>query len=177
MEITNPVSDYIARSILTADNMLPLRVDGAPAGFPTDHFVSAYSSAGQVIPTAMPTQIQLNTEILDLQGDFDHTTYLLKPTKEGLWLIAGMVGFQNLGNGNNMAAMIRVNAGQGKTTYATSSSGTDRDCCLTFDIMHLETSDEIGLNGWQNSGANKNTLSGTVYSTFIAWLLPVDYTP
>lgn len=177
MEITNPVSDYIARSILTADNMLPLRVDGTPAGFPTNHFVSAYRSVPQSIPSLAPTQLQLNTEILDLSGDFNTATYELEPTVEGLWLIIAMEGFQNLGNGNNMAIMLRPNGGQGKTAYATSSSGTQRDSCVVMDILHLDTTDTMGVNMWQNSGGNKNTLSGSNLSAFIAWLLPIDHTP
>jgi hypothetical protein len=119
----------------------------------------AYLGSDQTIATHTLTTVQINTEIWDIQGEFDNGTYRFVATKAGLYL--AIYGFRYSAgvDGSIFVGYVRKNGTieAGCQGHA-SCSGAIAQMAMT--VMQLAASDYIDAATYQNSGSNKVLTGG-----------------
>lgn len=123
----------------------------------------AYVTSTQTISTGTFTKVQLATEGLDTDGDFDNTTnYRFTPSQPGKYLFFGQSVYQPATDQMQMLTGIYKN-GVATLYGGASASGTSQNSGCVQVILEMNgTTDYVELYTWQNSGVDRDLISSTV---------------
>ena len=136
---------------------------------------AAYLSVTQSASTSTFTKVEVNTEIFDTDGCYDHTTnYRFTPTTAGKYLVSGAVLINSASSGSSETHMNNIGGiYKNGSTYVCYNSSYIRDLAATGeDGMQLVTaivdfngsSDYVELYGY--SYLNTVTFSGALGNTY-----------
>jgi hypothetical protein len=119
------------------------------------------ASVNTTVPTAVWTSIALNTEVVDTHGGHSTVTNNSRYTAQvsGVYICSGVMYWQGGTGGSVRAAILAVNGvNLGYTQFNVGGlDGVSVQACPV--PLLLTAGDYVELRGYQNSGANRNTLA------------------
>lgn len=123
---------------------------------PKQSFVIVYANTSQNILKDTLTQIQLNVEIYDVQGEFDTGTYRFTAKEAGVYSVVSTIRWSALTASGRILNDLFKNGAlyQSSETYATIGSYQNTDCQT---IMYLAANDYIESYAYQSTGATQAT--------------------
>jgi hypothetical protein len=166
MEITNPVTDYIPKSILTTQGDLVVKGVAQPERLAQRACCYVRRNGVQAIPSGAPTAVQFNDVVFDRNGDFDITTnYRFDVPRTGYYLVTGMVRWNNGAAGINYYTRVWV-----PTLYYGEFYTRSKDNQQLTQPMSVIVPAAAGnyIQFWieQNSGGAVNILGSSMVQTF-----------
>ena len=132
---------------------------------------SAFQSTLQSISTANWTKVQLQTEEFDTANCFDNATnYRFTPNVSGYYQVNGSVNIAG-STGNNYICGLYKNGSIARHGNQISVNPANNTQPILSTIIYLNgTTDYIELYAYQASGGTVNTLNGSPYTYFQAFL-------
>lgn len=126
-----------------------------------------YNSLIQVIPTGIQTQIQHNTVVYDLLGEFDNAVlYQFTPLRSGYYLFIAGAHYLNLVAGDVMGVYLVLNGATYGSQFRTQTGVPNRGTQLT-KMLHMNRGETMSADTWHNNGANRN-LQNLLINTYIS---------
>jgi hypothetical protein len=118
---------------------------------------SAYCSTAQVIPNAVFTKIQINTELFDTNSNFDNATqYRFTPTVAGYYQVTGGVYF-SYSSGTALNAIFKNGISIFNSVWNSTSSG---GLVPASGLVYMNGStDFLELYAYQASGGNQSLVA------------------
>lgn len=172
MQIVVPVTDYIRRSILTANQDMVIRAGGIPARAPMGHYFFAYKGSNQSIPDNANTVIQLNATLHDFESDWDTGNYRYTSSGDELWLVIAHARLINGGSGGVFRLEIGFGAGSLVFQETTCHDATHETGLTVAAVIPLSSGEYTDLKVWQVTGGAKNVHGGSQYLNMIGYRLP-----
>ena len=142
----------------------PAEVDAPVALAGTQYFMVHLGSV-QVLTTTTNVKVEFDTVISDTEGDFDTTTnhrFDFDADSAGLWIIAHKIYIQNVGA--NTGTFLFKNATNLDTQYM--NLGAQSNAIQGVYMGTFADGDYIYSKAYQQSGSNKNILSGQNGTSF-----------
>jgi len=120
-----------------------------------------YLNGTQSIPHNTLTKVHLNTEVFDLQGEFDNATnYRFTATQSGYYLCVANVHYSLVVDQVQYWIQIFVNGSSNSQFVGTTSSGND-NIFNGSTLLSLSASDYVELYVIQTSGVSRNINGGS----------------
>jgi len=137
--------------------------DGGIVDFPKQSGCSAYRNAAWDMPNASWTKIPFDTEVFDIQGEFDTGTSGFTVTKAGYYLVSAAFRISDVAPDVLYSIAINVdgyNVGQG-IGYA-ADIGTNQEIInpMVTAILYLPVDEVVYIYGYQNTGGAKAINTG-----------------
>jgi hypothetical protein len=131
---------------------------------------SAYQSVAQTLISSTFTKIQLQAEEFDTASCFDSTTnYRFTPTVAGYYQVTGGVGC-NVASGAGIAEVWKNGLAHKRGAATGALAGASSHVTVSALVYLNGSTDYIELYGYQSSGGNGATWTGTSYNYFQAFL-------
>jgi len=133
---------------------------------------SAYVTADvtpQTIPTGSETTIEFNTEVTDVQNEFNTGTYTFTAAEAGKYFIAAKISWANLNNGAISYVALKKNSTYLASFYSIPGA-TEKISGVAFGVVELAANDAVHAVCWQNSGGNEDLLATTNCQLYICKL-------
>lgn len=131
--------------------------------------VSAFVSGAQAIPATTWTMVEYDTEVFDLNNEFDNAIFSFQPTQAGYYLIHAQIEWENPPSGGGATRGIRLyknnavyqNRQGSQDTYDSANPSQS-----VTDIIYLNGgSDHIEVYCYQDAGGGVNINGDTSYFT------------
>lgn len=117
---------------------------------------SAYVSSAQSISNNTTTVVEFDTELWDIQNEFDNSTnYRFTADEDGKYLVATSVKILSLGAGKTYILRVYKNGSvykQGARLLSSSSSTADIGLCMSC-VVDMATNDYIDVRIYHNHGS------------------------
>lgn len=127
---------------------------------------SVYAANPQIIPSGVPTLVNMGTGVnYDLLNELNTTTYLFTPSKTGYYIFNASVGITNLGIGDSIDIYIYLNA-VARCYNHRSTSVVESLVIETFMSLYVLPTDVVGVYVQHNFGANRNLTNGENFCRF-----------
>jgi len=127
--------------------------------------VKAYQSTPQTIPSGAEVKVQLDTEVFDVQDEFNTANYRFTAKAAGYYLVTGTIRINQLADGKVLNIMIKKNGSF--YSYNSFTTGIQMDInAVATDIVYLDAGDYLELYTFHNHGSDRDLVSG-VYATFM----------
>lgn len=122
-------------------------------------YVSTYGNANQSIPNNTWTILNINTIVMDTQGEFNTTTHRYTAQKAGLYLVRGL-GMTNYNSvdGQMINAAVHKNGSIVFQCPVFAPVASKAIGCSVVGISPLAVNDYIDLRAYQDSGAAQTWL-------------------
>jgi hypothetical protein len=142
-------------AVLT-NNVEQIQVEGdTNAGIittPNQSACSVEKSATQTISNGVHAKIECNTELYDIQNEYDNVTnYRFTAIKAGKYLIIGKIGWGSPVDGARYDLKVRINNVDKGRLIDNANTTSQFRVCVTY-IFDLAASDYLELFVYQNSG-------------------------
>lgn len=149
-------------------------IKGAATGGVVTKEFYAYLGTNQAITTSTDTKVQIDTEVFDNDGVFDHATnYRYDPQEAGLYNIFGAAMIRALGSDKRMYAGIWINGSEiARLGDTTGGSATSYQQVAGNLILELDNNDYAELYVWHNHGSNRDCYAAQKWTYFGGCKLP-----
>ena len=127
----------------------------------------AYLGTEQTIPNTTWTVINLDTELYDIQDEFNTTTHRFTAKKAGIYMVAAAIAWINNTTAKRWDAAIFKNGSAVAQACMHSANATDPIHIFLCDIAQLAVNDYLDLRGYQNSGSSAN-VAAYAFATYLA---------
>jgi hypothetical protein len=136
--------------------------DGGTVDISKQSSASVYLGTAQSIITNTGKKINLDTELFDLQGEFDTSNYRFTATKAGYYLVIGQAALDNLVDTNYASNRIYKNGSSVCVMILRQGANGDPQYMIS-DIVQLDANDYVEIFTAHNYGANRDCKAG-IYS-------------
>jgi len=174
MQLIAPVTDYIPASTLTTLGDMIVRGAALPERLGLTHMFHVYLSGDVVVGTGAWVDIDFDTVLYNLGGDFDIITdFRLEVTEAGYWFINLKVNLENPADGTQL--QVRLDNNGFSTAVGQNVAGAAKDisasCCFAGEV---ETGGYVQGELRHDAGANRNMLGGNrIWTSMIGFRLPI----
>ena len=130
---------------------------------------AAYLGSTQSIGSGVFTKLNIDTEVVDSEGWYDHTTnYRFTPQQAGYYFVEGMVYYQFMQNNVAVPRVYKNGSAAGGVTFnrfQATSSITDAECGGCGIVYANGSTDYFELYAFQDYGSNRNVYNGGSWAT------------
>jgi hypothetical protein len=155
-----------ATTFLRGDNTF-----ASAGGVNTPAFMANLGS-GQSISNNTSTKVNMDTEIFDTDGTYDHSTnYRFTPAVAGKYFVYAQIMFTAYGaDGTSAGLQIKKNGSTIHESYEKSAYNSNFDFYIHISAtVVLDDDDYIEIFALQSSGASKTIYQGSLYSFWGAY--------
>jgi hypothetical protein len=131
-------------------------------------YVTADDTA-QSIPNNTETTVEFNTEVTDVQNEFNTGTYTFTAAEAGKYFIAAKISWDSLPNGTVFYVALKRNSTYLASFYSIPGA-TERISGVAFGVVELAANDAVHAVCWQNSGGSEDLKPDTNCQLYISKL-------
>jgi hypothetical protein len=123
----------------------------------------------QAIPNLSEETIEFNTEVTDVQNEFNTGTYTFTAAEAGKYFIAAKISWNNLPNGTPSYVALKKNSTYLASFYSVPGAAANVSG-VAFGVVELAANDAVHAVCWQSSGGSANLLADTNCQLYISKL-------
>ena len=133
------------------------------------HYASkfqAYRNIVQIIPSPLPTTIQIDTIAYDILNEVSLVTYRFTPIETGYYYLHGYATFAPAVPVNTVCEILFWRVAGAFPSNSKIADGANPTYMHVSYVFHLLVGEWVELQVAQNSGANQNLLGGLLNQVF-----------